>query len=396
MRDVIRYNVAPWYRYLRQSAPLFLLAVLRALLLLFTVHYSLITALAQPGAGFGVELNALGGKMLKHTKKIGAALPEFAGGLEVNFIQQTRGQKAWHAARGFPVVGVAVAYIDYGIDSVYGKCVSAYPNLQLRILRRKNVEWTLRGGYGFGHVTRHYDRSLGDTLNKAIGSHLNNYTHLSTDLRYRLSPHWDVQAGLHFSHLSNASFRTPNLGLNVYGAHIGVRYFPVTSQPEQMDTARPQLRNRWAVHGRLGLAFVESGPAGGPLYPTYLASLYTSRRWRGYNRLFAGVDASYHTHVEAFLKNNEILPGDERANSWKSALFAGNEFLLGRFGIVLQVGVYLKDAYLHLTPYYQKLGAHYYVVQQERGPLKEVFLTALLKTHLASAELAEFGLGFGF
>ena len=73
----------------------------------------------------------------------------------------------------------------------------------------------------------------------------------------------------------------------------------------------------------------------------------------------------------------------------------GNEFLLGRVGIMLQIGVYLKEGALPVDKYYEKLGCNFYVVQRETGPIKELFLSILLKTHKTQAELAEVGLGIG-
>ena len=108
------------------------------------------------------------------------------------------------------------------------------------------------------------------------------------------------------------------------------------------------------------------------------------------------MDYSYHTDVYAFLRNNEIEPGREKNHSYKSAVFIGNEFMLGRVGAVLQVGVYTHQAYLRQDAYYEKIGGNYYIVQKEHGPIKEFFVSAFLKTHKIIAELGEIGMGVGF
>jgi hypothetical protein len=132
------------------------------------------------------------------------------------------------------------------------------------------------------------------------------------------------------------------------------------------------------------------------LYPVYLLSAYASHRYRGKNKIFAGVDYSYHKGIYAFLRNNEIFPGEERSHSWKSSVFVGNEFLVGKMGIMVQMGFYIKEAALKEDPYYQKLGSNIYLLQKESGVLKEMSLAVLLKTHKFLAELVEVGLGFGF
>ncbi|HRO42670.1 MAG TPA: acyloxyacyl hydrolase [Flavipsychrobacter sp.] len=347
--------------------------------------------------GFGIEANLMWGRIYKHTKNFKAPVPDISGAFELNFVQQTYGKKDWEQRRNYPVVGLGVTYTDYGIDSIFGKCFSVYPNLQLPIIRFKNVEWTFRAGFGIAYATRHYERApVWDTLNNAVGTHLNNYTMFSTHIRYRVNEHWDIQIGGNFSHISNASLRTPNLGINLYGVHIGLRYFPITSQPEKIVKKLSSLKNRWLAQFRLGISANEAGVPNGPLYPIYIATAYASKRYKGKNKVFAGLDYSYHENIYSFLRNNEIEPGKEKSLSWKSSVFIGQEYLFGRFGVHLQLGYYLKESYLRLEKFYQKIGCNVYFLQREEGFLKESFLSIHLKTHKTQAEFAEVGLGIGF
>jgi len=134
----------------------------------------------------------------------------------------------------------------------------------------------------------------------------------------------------------------------------------------------------------------------GPRYPTYIGTAFVSRRWISKNKAFAGIDYSYHESIYAYLRNNNIDPGHEAANSYKSAVFAGNEFLLGRVGVVLQLGYYLVQSAEPLGTFYEKVGGNFYFVQKEQGPIKEFFLCAFVKTQGFDAELGEAGLGLGF
>jgi hypothetical protein len=349
------------------------------------------------GAGIGYEWNAFAGKVIKHTVKFHLPVPDVSNGMEFNINYQTFGRKDWEQRRKYPVIGLSITYINYGMDSVYGRCFGLCPNITLPLVRRKNWEWTLRVGDGIGYVTRTYDRTRpSDTLNNAIGSRINDFANFNTDVRWHINRHWDVQVGMGFNHISDASFHQPNLGINLYSYHVGVRYFPVSRTPVFIRRELPKLRNRWLVHCRMAMAFTQSDAPRGPLYPVYMASAYVSRRWISKNKFFGGLDYSYHKGVYAFLRNNEILQGQEAANSYKTAVFVGNEFLLGRIGVMLQMGYYLKQAALKQDIYYQKLGANCYIVQREKGPIKELFVTGLLKTHKTIAELAEFGVGIGF
>jgi hypothetical protein len=218
-----------------------------------------------------------------------------------------------------------------------------------------------------------------------------------TDVRYHVSDHFEVQLGANFSHISNASYQQPNLGINLYGSHIGIRYFPVTSKPKYIVRELKPLSNRWLGQFRLSIAFDGSNAPRGPIYPIYLATGYVSKRWISKNKFIAGLDYSYHTNIDAFLHNNPfVAPGTEASQSYKSAIFAGNEFLLGRVCVVLQVGYYIHQAFQTQGKVYEKLGGNLYLVRKEHGSVKELFLCGFLKTHLSVAELAEFGFGMGF
>jgi hypothetical protein len=351
--------------------------------------------LAQPS--LGIEASFLAGKVLKHTPKFRAPVPELSTGFELALLKQTDGKYDWEQRRHYPIWGFGASYVHYGIDSIYGSAIGFYPLMQLNIIRGKKLEWTFRAGLGIGYATRHYERApVWDTLNNAIGSAINNFSTFSTDLRYRLDEHWSLQAGLNFCHLSNGAMKQPNLGVNMGGAHIGLRYWPDGDRPTRIFRPRPNLRNRVLLQARFGMAFNEGGNADGPVYHTYIGSVFLSRRYHSRNKIFVGIDYSYHQGIYAFQRNNEINPGSETAHAWKSAVFVGHEWLLGRLGFVAQIGWYVHEAVLRLDPYYEKLGYNVYLVQRERGPLKELCLSMMLKTHLSSAELVEFGIGAGF
>ena len=350
----------------------------------------------QPWAGFGIEANVIAAKVIKHEPKFTLPLPSVTTGFDVDLLLHTYGKKEWEQRRRYPTIGLGLCYINYGIDSIYGRTFGLYPNITIPLASGKNLEWDLRLGDGVGYVTTTYRRvSPVDTINVAIGSHINDFAMVMTDVRHHINQHWDIQAGAQMNHISDASYHKPNLGINTVGIHLGVRYSPATSRPVHILRHLAPLPNRWLVQARTGLAMVSSYTPGGPLYPVYIASAYVSRRWLSKNKMFAGVDYSYHENIYAYLRNNGIDVGQERNNSYKSALFGGNEFLIGRVGIFLQAGAYLKQAYIRMDPIYEKIGGNYYFVLKEHGAVKEFFLYAAVKTDLSVAEFGEVGFGLG-
>ena len=345
--------------------------------------------------GWGIEVNPFVGKVIKHNY-IFPPQPKFIEGIDINILKQTDGSQAWQQQRNYPLVGVGLAYINYKIDSVYGRCVGIYPVWQFPIIKKKNVEWTWRAGFGVGYISRRFERNgTWDTVNNLVGSRINNLTMLSTDFRYHVNDQLSFQAGFTFSHVSNGSFRLPNLGINTYAAHIGVRYFPVSSQVDRVARNYDRLPNRWLVHARFSIGYNEFQVPDGPHYPVYLGSVFVSRRYAGKNKVYAGVGGAYYSSVYNFLRNNEVLVGKEKQNSWEGSVFVGNEFLIGRFGLVLEVGVPFKRTYLAEDFDIEKLGYKYYILQREKGPVKELTIHTFIKAVNLEASVIEFGTGIG-
>lgn len=366
------------------------------LCIVFTLACSSLKAQQAAWSGFGIESNVMVGKIWKHNARFKGPLPDRSYSVELNFIKKTYGQKDWHQRRRYPQVGVGIYYNNYNLPDVYGQVFGIFPNIQLPLVHTGNFEWTFRAGMGVCYDTKPYERlPEPNTENVAIGGHWNNISPFSTDIRWCVNEHWDLQAGFNFSHVSNAAFQQPNLGINMYGAHLGLRYFPVSSRPEKIKRNLTPLSNRWLVQARASIAFIESNPADGPLNPVYMGAVFASKRYWSKNKVYAGIDYYYNTAKYAKLKSIEHFQGSEFSQSTQAAVFLGNEFLLGRLGILFQAGYYLHRMDEQNEKLYQKLGGNFYIVQRENGPVKELFFSAILKTHMANAELFEMGLGIG-
>lgn len=350
----------------------------------------------QPGAGFGIEVNTLAGKVIKHSSKFTLPIPPLSTAQDLNFVWQTYGRKDWQQRRNFPMVGIGFTYTDYGNNLVLGRCVGIYPNIQVPIIRRENMEWTFRFGDGLGYVTKKFQsRGATDTENIAIGSHLNDFAIFMTDMRFHMDDHLDLQFGMNFTHISNGDYHQPNLGVNMAGIHMGIRYFPATSRPRFVRKELKPLSDRVLVQARFSVSYKEARAKDSLIKPAYLGALYVSKRWLNKNKVFFGIDYAYHEDIYAFLKNYGVNYGHEPGHSWDGAFIFGNEFLVGRLGLITQVGLYYKQTFLKYEPIYEKIGGHFYLIQREHGAVKEVFLSGLLLTHWIVAQLAEFGVGVG-
>jgi hypothetical protein len=180
------------------------------------------------------------------------------------------------------------------------------------------------------------------------------------------------------------------------GVHVGVQYYPVSCKTKCIIRELPAQKNYWVFNIREGISYKEARAVGSPIVPSYITSAFIGKHWHGKNKLYLGADYAYHTDVYDFLKNYGVDRGHEMGHAWDGAVFVGNEFLIGRLALVTQLGVYYHQTYLKFVPVYEKIGGHYYFLKRPHGPMKEMFLSAMLLTHGIVAEYSEFGIGVGF
>lgn len=347
--------------------------------------------------GVGIEANFLAGRIIKHSSKFTAPVPTMSYALDATIAWQSWGRRPWQQQLGYPLYGLGLTLTNYCSPQIFGYCAGAYPYVQVPLVRMGKFEWTFRFGVGLAYVTEHYSLLPNyDTLNTAVSTHVNAFGVYMTDFRYRINSHWDVQLGAGVTHISNALYREPNLGVNMSNFHVGLRYFPQSSAPERIVRKMAPVSKRWLVEARMGIAHREARAQGNPIKPAYIGALSVSKRVNGHNKIFAGVDAAYHADVYAFMINYGVWRGREWISSWDGGFFVGDEFLIGRMGLMAALGVYYNQTFLAFDPIYQKMGGKYYIISRERGAVKELFLSALLNTHGAVAEYAEFGMGVAF
>lgn len=347
-----------------------------------------------PWNGIGFEAVTKYTHMIRHTSKFRGPMPAFCYGADLNILFQTYGKKPWHQLRNYPLAGVGISYMNYNMPGIYGFAIGIAPNITIPLIRHKNWEWTLRAGMGVSFVNKYYNVTTGsNNQNVAIGGHFNNISPFAMDLRYKVNQHWQVQAGVNFTHVSNASFQQPNLGLNNYGYHIGARYFPVSSDPEKLKIAPPAFRNNFMFTARAGIAFRETGPPDGPMFRTYIAQLGIAKKYAGKNKVFTGIDLHYHSNLVYFAIHSATHMQSKMKTGGQYAWYLGHEFVFGRVGVIGQLGYYVRPYEHQSDKLYQKIGGCFYAVRNETGWVKELYFSALLKTHLSVAELFEMGIG---
>ncbi len=339
-----------------------------------------------------IGLTYLGGNIFMHTPKIHIEKPPYSQAIEMSYGFQTRGKKQWHQMFGFPEAALNICIAQNG-SSALGWSMGLYPSIRFKAISFKHsyVFWKIGGGIGYS--TKHWERTpYQDSSNNIIGSAVNNFTMIQAGYRIGLSKSLSLEAGVFFHHVSNAAARSPNFGINTYGGLLGLHYHPqgfiFSYKKKEWQKQKSQIQ----LVSKAVISFSEEKISNGPMCAAYNFTLAGSKMIRSKSRLMLGTDLTYHAKLYALYKNNDLFPGSERKHAVRSSIFLGNEFVFGKIGLPLQLGYYLNRP-IQGPKIYQKLGMNYHFFHDNQHVIKDIFLILQLKTHLAQAEYAEFGLG---
>lgn len=300
---------------------------------------------------------------------------------EISVSKQTDGSKDWHRFNNYPQAGLGLVYGNPGSKQYLGKVINLFPFLNFPFIRYKIFKSSLRVGTGISWVQKPYD-IYGNHKNIIIGSHFNNFIHLSFENEIKLTRHLFLNGGLAFNHISNANIKLPNFGLNFTTVAVGLRYS--FNEKIRKDSVT-KLLNRKINFRFLASAGVKQTPwVGSPHYVVSLVGMELIKPVSSANNIGAGLTVFYDPSLtkdpSGYIKTNN------KTENIQVGLHAFYERKVGRLSIPLQFGVYVLNPSKR-SGVYQNVGVHYKFSRS---------LSAFynLKVHAGKADYLHFGLGY--
>lgn len=118
--------------------------------------------------------------------------------------------------------GIGIAYNTFSCSSELGDPVLLYAFQGSRIAQlspRLSLDYEWNFGASFGWKKYHPEFN---SYNVVVGSKVNAYINAGFLLNWKLSPQWNLVAGVDFTHYSNGNTHFPNAGVNPIGGRIGI------------------------------------------------------------------------------------------------------------------------------------------------------------------------------
>lgn len=302
---------------------------------------------------------------------------------ELYLERQVEGDRAWHRSYRLPRYGLMVVHTRMANPVRIGDAIGAMPYLSLPLIVGDRLAFDLRLGWGVGYIAKPFDRRE-NTRQIAIGSRINTAIQIMPQLRFDAG-RWALCFGIGIDHWSNGSVKQPNLGLNLLSAALGASYALRAAPPQRTvaeGTGYQRERREFSIVAAAGLS--ESGrPLNGQ---RSVYSLSGDASWR------VGAKGALGGGIDLFNKGDlptvaQGLEGRSRAELTQAGAHIGGSLLMGRGELLLHCGAYLLTPAPDDAPLYQRLGMRYRL----GGHLLASFC---LKTHFATADHWEFGLGY--
>jgi len=339
-----------------------------------------------------LQIDYFYGNILRHNKNVGHFLVNHPTGYTLSWNKKTRGERAWESRYNYPDFGMSMAYQNYN-SPILGKLYSLYGHYNFYLLPRKSKDQiVLRAGWGIAYNTNPYDK-VTNPKNVAFGTHLNSSTYFKLYYkRENIIDKLGVNAGLIFIHASNSSVKSPNTGVNIWAATLGVNYNiednKTVTYIASTENKKYKEQIKYNVVFRFGAN--ESDFIGSGVKPFFVLSAYADKRLNRKSALQFGADYYVSYMLKDYIAIKEAVDSNYQGGDFKRAgVFIGHELLLNKISMIFQVGYYVYYPVEFEGRLYERLGLKYYFSDKW-------FASVSLKAHAAKAETVAFGVGIRF
>jgi len=158
---------------------------------------------------------------------------------------QSTGKYEWERVLNYPTYGLGFSsfvFDERDAADLVGNPSGVYGFVGLPLLRGKKKRFfhiDFDAAFGLTYDLNPYD-PVTNPYNDAVGSRILFYFDFGLSGNHRLSDRLDLDYGLHLIHFSNGRTRTPNLGVNMVGLDLGMKYYfnPITPYARYADPSR--------------------------------------------------------------------------------------------------------------------------------------------------------------
>lgn len=311
---------------------------------------------------------------------------------EVSISKATFGRTRWEYMYNYPVIGISLWYSTLGNSEYFGSGTALFPYINFPLFTTHRATVSFRLGFGLGYIEKPFHR-IENYKNIAIGSHLNAAANFMLEYRYKMNDRLIITGGMGFVHFSNGATKTPNYGVNIPSANLGLAFRLSKENKYLRKKLLPELfpfefdgKKYFNIDMAVGMGVKDMKSEFDKTFYVYAACVnvfkqisFTSKVGLGFNFSYDGTDRF------VYEKNNNEAVHD--LQFIRPGFHLGYELLLSRVSFVFQLGAYLGGKEKSDGGIYEKLGVKFHFSNNW-------FTHVTLKAHAGRADFITYGLGY--
>ena len=321
-----------------------------------------------------IEGNLSYGRLLSHRNSMQKLIQNNSISGEISYNWNTYGLKYYQKEYNFPVYGLSFNFNNSGNYKNIGNIYSIYSFVSIPISKHKKP-FKMKVGLGAAVVDRIFDlQSNYQAL--ALGSHFNANVILRLEKNIMLENKNDIYLGIGLNHVSNAAYKTPNLGLNFISINMGIS---ISRNKIYLDSIIKDSINRY---NKYGIEIINSSALKENVTP-YQEKFYINETSLQY-KYRKGLKSSFIIGSD-FLLNPSLIEFTNK--KIQLGIFSGHILHLHKLKLGVIMGTYIYNVKQKSETFYHKLFSEYDLNNN-------LSIRLSLKSHWAKADFFSIGLGY--
>ncbi|MCX6256919.1 MAG: acyloxyacyl hydrolase [Bacteroidia bacterium] len=331
---------------------------------------------AEPDAGYGF--------IVPHHKSMRYLQRGHIPAFNLRVGKSTDGNHEWEQLYRYPSIGIGYYYANLQYPEVLGTVNALYSFIDIPIFKMGPSSLFYNFSFGLSWLSKHFDED-NNIYNIAIGSHGNVFLNLALGSKIDLTRRMSLLCGIALTHYSNGAIASPNLGINVVTADVGLRYYPeycLPVKPKHLDHFVPKFDYMLILSG----GWKQIDPSMVEKYLTSSLSFQVEREISRKKNLGAGLDLFYDRSITRYMEHEKIQD-IRKSDDYRPGVHVAYSLVFGKVNFTIQMGYYCFVRWNIDGDFYHRFGLQYYFS-------KHLLANLTIKTHFAKADFIEWGLGY--
>lgn len=329
------------------------------------------------------------GFILQHNEHVAHLANSHPYGIELSLQQKLNGKREWESFYNKPIVSYGLSYYNLKNPKL-GHLIIGSAAMDLPLRRTEKTALYFRIGTGLVFSTNPYDRET-NNQNNMVTSTISFLLQTRLTYEIQLNEQISLTPNLNVTHASNGAQQSPNRGINIITANMGVSYKIKSQQAEESREIKPLDKTPYQLYLLLsGGRNTKTLQVREPL-PFFNVLLFGQKYINEKSDLGIGLEYFHSYSLKKQLETDWFRQNDGGTipDFKRFALLVGHELKFGKLGFITHLGVYLYNPSKSNMPIYTRFGLRYQFHEN-------IMAQVALKTHAATAEQAELGIGWRF